>query len=90
MMKSLAALLIILALFLQYRLWTGEGSIEQIREYQQRIDVLEKQVRKKKERNDSIYAEVLDLKKGQEALEERARYELGMIKKEETFFQVIE
>ena len=89
-MKFLAAILVILALLLQYRLWTGKGSIEQIREYQQRVDLLEKQVRGKKERNDAIYAEVLDLKKGQEALEERARYELGMIKKEETFFQVIE
>lgn len=89
-MKFLAAILVILALLLQYRLWTGKGSIEQIREYQQRVDLLEKQIREKKERNDAIYAEVLDLKKGQEALEERARYELGMIKKEETFFQVIE
>ncbi|MFI3218559.1 MAG: septum formation initiator family protein, partial [Methylococcales bacterium] len=44
----------------------------------------------KKLRNEALYAEVLDLRKGQEALEERARDELGMIKENETFFQVIE
>lgn len=44
----------------------------------------------KQERNQSLYAEVLDLRKGQEAIEERARNELGMVKPDETFFQVIE
>jgi cell division protein FtsB len=47
-------------------------------------------VDEKKQRNDALYAEVEDLRKGQEALEERARDELGMIKENETFFQVIE
>jgi len=48
------------------------------------------QVQEKKERNAALYGEVLDLRKGQEAIEERARYELGMIKEGETFFQVLE
>lgn len=50
----------------------------------------ERKNQRKKERNDALYAEVLDLRKGQEAIEERARDELGMIKENETFFQVIE
>jgi len=75
---------------LQYQLWFGPGSIEQIYKYQKRVDILKQEVKKKRERNDSLYAEVLDLREAQEAIEERARYELGMIKEDETFFQVIE
>lgn len=64
--------------------------MREIDAYQQRLDDLKKQVQEKKERNEALYAEVLDLRKGQEAIEERARDELGMIKEGETFFQVIE
>lgn len=79
-----------LTLHLQYRLWFGDGSVDQVLHYQQRLDHLKKQAEQKRERNDALYAEVLDLRKGQEAIEERARYDLGMIKENETFFQVIE
>jgi len=75
---------------LQYRLWFGDGSVKQILQYQQRLAVLKKQAEQKRERNDALYAEVLDLRKGQEAIEERARYDFGMIKENESFFQVIE
>ena len=89
-MKILLSIIIVLVILLQYRLWYGDGGIEEIRAYQQRLDELKKQVQEKKERNEALYAEVLDLRKGQEAIEERARDELGMIKEGETFFQVIE
>ncbi len=75
---------------LQYRLWFGDGSVEQVLQYQQRLDVLKQEAQKKRDRNDALYAEVLDLRKGKEAIEERARHNLGMIKENETFFQVIE
>ena len=88
--KILIAVLILLIVQLQYRLWLGDGSVQQINEYQQRLDTLEAEAQEKKERNDALYAEVLDLRKGEEAIEERARNELGMIKENETFFQVIE
>lgn len=88
--KILIAVLFLLIIQLQYRLWFGDGNIYQVQEYQQRLNVLAHEVKKKKERNDALYAEVLDLRKGEEAIEERARYELGMIKENETFFQVIE
>jgi cell division protein FtsB len=80
----------LLIIQLQYRLWFGDASIHQIQEYQQRLDTLDKEAQEKKERNDALYAEVKDLRKGQEAIEERARYELGMIRENETFFQVLE
>ncbi|MGJ0491497.1 cell division protein FtsB [Methylobacter sp.] len=89
-MKSLIIIIILLIIHLQYRLWYGDGSIQEIHAYQQRLDELKEQVEEKKVRNEALYAEVLDLRKGQAAIEERARYELGMIKEDETFFQVLE
>jgi cell division protein FtsB len=80
----------LLAIHLQYRLWYGDGGIREIHAYQQRLDELKEQVEEKKARNEALYAEVLDLRKGQSAIEERARYELGMIREDETFFQVLE
>jgi len=88
--KILIGIITLLIILLQYRLWFGDGSIAQIKVYQQRLDEVQKKVEEKKQRNEALYAEIVDLKKGQEAIEERAREELGMIKEDETFFQVIE
>ncbi len=88
--RLLCVVLILFLVLLQYRLWYGDGGMQEIRAYEQRLEVLKKDVQEKKERNEELYAEVLDLRKGQEAIEERARYELGMIRENETFFQVIE
>lgn len=90
-MKTLLIIILLaLIIHLQYRLWLGDGSIQQIQNYQQHSDELKARVEEKKQRNEALYAEVLDLRKGQEALEERARDELGMIRENETFFQVLE
>ncbi len=89
-MKILVITLLLLIAHLQYRLWLGDDSIEQLKVSELRLANLKKQVDEKKQRNDALYAEVEDLRKGQEALEERARDELGMIKENETFFQVLE
>ncbi|HEY8036931.1 MAG TPA: septum formation initiator family protein [Methylobacter sp.] len=89
-MKIFIAIIILLIIHLQYRIWVGDGSVAQIDAYQQRLDDLKKQVEEKRQRNEALYAEVLDLRKGQEAIEERARDELGMIKEDETFFHVLE
>ena len=71
-------------------MWFGDASLSQIREYRVRLEALTQEAQEKKERNDALYAEVLDLRRGLETIEERARYELGMIKDNETFFQVLE
>ena len=89
-MKYLIAVIILLIIHLQYRLWVGDGSVAQVTEYQARLDVLKEKAKAKKERNEALYAEIEDLRKGQEAIEERARDEFGMIKENETFIQVIE
>jgi cell division protein FtsB len=87
--KIIIPLIIMLIIHLQYRLWYGDGSIAQINEYQQELDELKQEVDKKNQRNEALRAEVLDIQKGQEAIEERAREELGMIKEDETFFQIV-
>lgn len=89
-MKIFIAIIILLIIHFQYRIWVGDGSVAQIDAYQQRLDDLKKQAEEKRQRNEALYAEVLDLRKGQEAIEERARDELGMIKEDETFFHVLE
>lgn len=87
--KIIIPLIIMLIVHLQYRLWVGDGSIAQINQYQQELDELKQEVDKKNQRNEALRAEVLDIQKGQEAIEERARKELGMIKEDETFFQIV-
>lgn len=89
-MKILIVIILLLIAQFQYRIWIGDGSVAEIDAYQQRLDDLKKQVEEKRQRNEALYAEVLDLRKGQEAIEERARDELGMIKEDETFFHVLE
>jgi len=89
-MKIIIAIIILLIVHFQYRIWVGDGSIAEIDAYQQRLNDLKKQAEEKRQRNEALYAEVLDLRKGQEAIEERARDELGMIKEDETFFHVLE
>ncbi len=89
-MKILVAIIFLLIGHFQYRIWLGNGSVAEIEAYQLRLDDLKKEVEEKRERNEALYAEVLDLRKGQEAIEERARDELGMIKQDETFFLVLE
>jgi cell division protein FtsB len=89
-MKMFLLAITLLIALLQYRLWYGNGGIKEIKAYEKELAELNEQVIEKKERNDALYAEVEDLRKGKEAIEERARNELGMMKEGETFFQVLE
>ena len=89
-MKALIAILIVLLLILQYKLWFGDGNMREVWQLQSDIEEQKKENEKLRERNAALEAEVQDLKQGLEAIEERARSELGMIKKGETFYQIIE
>lgn len=82
--------MLVLIALLQHRLWYGDGGILQVREYKQQLTKLKQEVQENQERNEALYGEVLNLRNGTEAIEERARHELGMIKENETFFQVID
>ncbi len=89
-MKIILAVVVFLIGLLQYRFWYGDGGIQEIKVYQQKLNDLKNEVKEKSFRNKALYAEVENLRKGQEAIEERARNELGMIREGETFFQVLE
>jgi cell division protein FtsB len=89
-MRILIALLFIVFMVLQYRLWVGKGSLAEVSNLQQEITQLEGELVQLRERNRALQAEVDDLRSGISAIEERARSELGMIKQGEIFYQVIE
>jgi cell division protein FtsB len=88
-MKWLAGILLVFVLGLQYRLWlSGDG----VREVRRLSEAVERQKAENEElvaRNQQMVAEVSDLKAGMTAIEERARSELGMIGRNETFYQVV-
>ncbi len=89
-MKWLYALLTILLIMLQYRLWVGEGSLAQVWQLKQGIAQQRAANDTLSARNAQLEAEVLDLKDGNAAVEERARSQMGMIHKDETFYLIIE
>lgn len=89
-MKPLALTLAALILLIQYPLWLGRGSWLRVWEVDQLIRTQRETNRRLQARNNALDAEVRDLKVGMEAVEERARSELGMIKQDEIFFQVLE
>ncbi len=80
----------ILFLLLQYRLWVGDGSVPEVLHLQKEVEKQQLLKKKLEERNASLAAEVKDLKQGQDAIEERARSEMGMIGKDEIFYQIIQ
>jgi len=89
-MRWLTLFLALLIAALQYPLWLGKGSWLRVWEVDQKI-AAQKQVNQGlKARNASLEAEVRDLKQGYDAIEERARSELGMVKQDEVFFQVLD
>jgi cell division protein FtsB len=88
-LRLVIAALLVAFVALQYRLWAGKGSIPEVRHLQQQIAAQQAELAELNERNDSLRAEVEDLRKGLEAVEARARAELGMIREGETFYQVI-
>lgn len=86
----LVALLALLLVGLQYRLWVGDGSLAQATELRQQIADQQGENQRLLERNRILEAEVRELKKGMETVEERARHELGMLKEGETLYQLTE
>ena len=75
---------------LQYPLWVGKGGWLKVWEYDRQLQAQKDVTRKLEIRNAGLDAEVRDLKQGYDAIEERARFELGMVKQDETFVQIPE
>ena len=89
-MRVLTLTLAALIVLIQYPLWLGKGSWFRVWEVDQQIRSQREANRQLQARNNALDAEVRDLKVGLEAIEERARSELGMVRQDEIFFQVLE
>ena len=89
-MRLLSLVLAGLLLLIQHPLWLGKGGILRVWDMERQIALQKQTNAKLHARNAALEADVLDLKQGLEAVEERARSELGMIRRDEVFFQVIE
>jgi cell division protein FtsB len=87
-LRWLALAFVALIVALQYPMWLGKGGWLQVRELDRQIAAVQDGNAKLKARNEALDADVRDLKNGFEAIEERARAELGMVKQDEVFFQL--
>ena len=88
-MRALIALLLLVLLALQFKMWFGEGGYQDVQRLAQRVEEQARENELLAQRNRELQAEVEDLRQGLEAIEERARSELGMIREDEEFYQVV-
>lgn len=89
MYRLLIAILLVLFVTLQYRLWVGKGSLSDVSQLQQQIVNQRSDLERLRQTNAELRADVDDLRLGNEAIEERARTDLGMIKNGEIFYQIV-
>jgi cell division protein FtsB len=89
-MRKLVILLVLVLVYLQYKLFFGEGSLQDVWELHQEVEFQGQENIELRERNAALEAEVQDLQQGLDAIEEHAREDLGMVKEGETFYQVVE
>jgi cell division protein FtsB len=87
-LRTVAIIFVLLILALQYPMWLGKGGWLQVRELNAQVEAQRRVNADLKARNQALDAEVRDLKQGYEAIEERARADLGMIRQDEIFFQL--
>lgn len=88
-MRMLTSILLVFFVLLQYRLWFGKNSVPDYLALESEVVRQQLDNEKLKQRNKLLFADTYDLKSGLNAIEERARNELGMIKEGETFFRII-
>ena len=88
-MKVLIAILLIMFVLLQYKLWLGEGGFTEVSRLEVRVEEKITENQALQQRNNELQAEVEDLRERLDAVEERARNELGLIKQDEEFYQVV-
>jgi cell division protein FtsB len=87
--RALLVILLLVLLALQFKLWFGEGGYRNVQRLAQRVEEQAQENELLAQRNRELQAEVEDLRQGMEAIEERARSELGLIKENEEFYQVV-
>ncbi len=88
--RWLTAILVVMLLALQYRLWVADGGVREVWQLRKQLAAQVEENRHLEERNAALAAEVEDLKSGLAEVEERARSDLGMLREGETFYQVVD
>ncbi len=88
-MRILLAILLLILILLQLKMWFGEGGFSDVRRLEQRVEEQAEENETLAQRNRELQAEVEDLRQGLGAVEERARSELGLIRENEEFYQVV-
>jgi len=88
-MRALLAILLLVLVALQFKMWFGEGGYRDVQRLAERVEQQALENEALAQRNRELQAEVEDLREGLEAIEERARSELGLIKQDEEFYQVV-
>lgn len=89
-MRWVTGILLVLLVWLQYPLWLGPGNWRQVWHLREQLEQQNALDNRLAVRNEAMQAEVQDLKQGLAAVEERARMELGMVRKDEVYFQILE
>ena len=88
-MRAVTVILFVLLILLQFKLWLGEGGFSELARLETRVEDQRRQNDDLLQRNAQLQAEVEDLRERLDAVEERARSELGLIKPDEKFYQVV-
>lgn len=88
-MRTVTLILFVLLILLQFKLWLGEGGFTEVARLETRVEDQRRQNDDLLQRNARLQAEVEDLRERLDAVEERARSELGLIKPDEKFYQVV-
>lgn len=89
-MRSMWVILVLALIGLQYKLWLGDGNVKEWRALEQKNAEQERINEKLRARNLALSSDIEELKSGDQALEEKARADLGMVKSDETFYQLVE
>ncbi|MEX2489315.1 MAG: septum formation initiator family protein [Pseudomonadales bacterium] len=88
--RVIIGVLVVIGIALQARLWVGDGSLAHVSALRDEVETKKSVNESRGQRNEILKAEIKNLKSGLEAIEEKARSELGMIKEGETFFMIVE
>ena len=88
-MRVISLILFVLLVLLQFKLWIGEGGFREVARLETRVEGQRQRNEDLLQRNAELHAEVEDLRERLDAVEERARSELGLVKPAEQFYQVV-
>ncbi len=89
-MRTIGLFLLLILLVLQYKLWFGEGSIPEWTQVDKKLALQKEENEKLTARNRAVEADIAELQSGDQALEEQARYDLGLVKQGETYYQFVD